>query len=284
MLQDYAFFAMFIVQILVMSVLHPAWLIRFCRMQAASVPAERLAQLYPGIDVGLASERFVTLYRAVNTAIAVLGLVLLVGLVSNVRPGLWDDIAALYFMLQVSPLVLAAVMGIRYSKMLRRSVVEPKRKAVLQRRGLFDFVSPFTVFLAVLSYFLFVGLVIYIQRNPFPGFGGYLNIGIVTLLYAFEGFVVYNLLYGRKFNPLETHAGHVRRIGTGVKACVYSCIINVVFISLNFTLMLLDLQRWKPFATSFCLVTCAALCFAGFRARPREPKEDGGGSGEVIAR
>ena len=276
MVQDYAFFAMFTVQILVMSLLHPAFVVRYCRLQASGLPAERIAQLYPGVDIGLARERFCTLYRAVNTVIAVIGLVLLVALPGNVPPKKWDDIAALYYILQVSPLVLAAAMGLRYGRMLKRSALEPKRKAVLQRRGLFDFVSPFTVFLAILSYFLFAALVIYIHQDPFPGFGGYLNIGIVTLLYAFEGLVVYKLLYGRKFNPFETHAVHVRGISTGVKACVYSCIICVVFISLTFVLALLDLLIWRPFATSFCLVTCSILCFVGFRAAPREPGEDGG--------
>ena len=52
----------------------------------------------------------------------------------------------------------------------KRSLPEGKRKAILQRRGLFDFVSPFIVFLAVLSYFLFAAFVIYIRQHPFPGF------------------------------------------------------------------------------------------------------------------
>lgn len=273
MLQDYAFFAMFMVQILMMSVVYPAWLVRYARRQEMSPTVERLAQLYPGVDIGAARERFVTIYRAVNTVIAVFGALLLSALISYPHPSLWDDAAGLYFILQVSPLLVVAAMGLRYSKMLRHAALEPKRKAVLQRRGLFDFVSPFTVFLAVLSYFLFVAFVIYIQQNPFPGFAGYINIGIITFLYAFEGLVVYRLLYGRKFNPFEPHAVYVRGIGTGVKACVYSCIMCVVFISLSFSLALLDLRSWKPFSTSFCLVMCTLLCIAGFMTPPREPRD-----------
>ena len=250
MLEHYAFLAMFTLQVLVMSLLHPAWVVRYCRLQAKSVAAERLAQLNPGVDFDLARERFVTLYRAVNTAIAMLGLVLLIALSGNVPPNKWDDVAAMYFILQVSPLVLGALAGLRYRGKFKRMVLEPKRKATLQRRGLFDFVSPFTVFLAGLCYVLFVALVIYIQRNPFPGFGGYLNVGVVTLVYALEAFVVCRLLYGRKFNPLETHERHARQIGVGVKACVYACIVSVVFISLNFALAMLNLNGWKPFATS----------------------------------
>jgi len=282
MLEHYAFLGMFTLQVLVMSLLHPAWVVRYCRLHATSVAAERLAQLNPGVDFDLARERFITLYRAVNTAIAMLGLVLLIALFGNVPPKKWDDVAAFYFMLQVSPLVLGAVAGLWYRGKLKRMVLEPKRKATLQRRGLFDFVSPFTVFVAGLGYALFVALVLYIRQHPFPGFAGYINVGGVTLVYALEAFGVYRLLYGRKFNPLETHERHARQISVGVKACVYACIVCVVFVSLNLALAMLSLNSWKPFATSLCLVTSALLCFAGFTAPPREPGADGGAGRERL--
>lgn len=57
---------------------------------------------------------------------------------------------------------------------------------MLQRRGLFDFVSPFIVFLMVLCYFLFIALVIYI-----PGFAGYPIIAVISLLYGLAAFGVY---------------------------------------------------------------------------------------------
>ena len=49
-------------------------------------------------------------------------------------------------------------------------MLEGKRKAVLQRRGLFEFVSPLVVVLAVLIYFLFVAYMVYLARNPNSGF------------------------------------------------------------------------------------------------------------------
>ena len=73
-----------------------------------------------------------------------------------------------------------------------------------------------------------------------------------------NAFVVYTMLYGKKINPLETHADRMHMIGLGVKVCVYSCIAIVVFLSLNFTLVLLDLKRWEPFRANF-FVICALL-------------------------
>jgi hypothetical protein len=57
-------------------------------------------------------------------------------------------------------------------------------------------------------------------------------------------------------------------MGLGVKACVYGCIVLVVFFSVAFTIDLLDLRRWVPFATSTCLVVCMLLCFRAFAPPP----------------
>jgi hypothetical protein len=286
MIESYAFLAAFTAQILAMSVLCPAWCIRYVRAQATSVPAERFAQLYPGVDLGKTLERHLTLYRVLNTGIAVIGLLVLGWLFKYMRRPDWDDgpvevLVGVYFMAQALPLGLVALFAVRYSKVLKHSFLEGKRTAVLQRRGLFDFVSPFTVFLAVLGYFLFAAYVMYIAQNPFPGFDGYIIMGAVTLVYALNAFCVYWQLYGRKFNPFEPHTGRMRTIGLGVKAGVYSCILCVVYLSLNFTLVRLDLQRWEPFAQSVFFVVCALLSLRGFTAPPRRPEADELGSSPV---
>ena len=223
----------------------------------------------------LRQERFLTRYRALNTGIAVLGLLLLGWLFSYMRRPDWDDgpveaLVAVYFVVQMLlPLCLVVWLGVRYNKVHKHSLAEGKRKAILQRRGLFDFVSPFIVLLAVAGYFLFAAFVIYIELNPFPGFAGYLiNIGFVTLVYAVNAFGRVHDAVWQKEEPLETHAGRVRAIGLTVKTGVYSCIACVVFLSLNFTLVLLDLQRWEPFALSVFFVICALLSSMGFTAPP----------------
>jgi hypothetical protein len=285
MIEVYAFLAMFTTQILAMSVLYPAWFIRHLRLQATSIPAERLAQLYPGVDLSLAQERILTQYRALNTGIAVLGLLLLGGLFSYMRRPDWHDgpvevLATVYFMVQILlPLGLVVWLRVRFNKAHKRSLPQRKRKAILQRRGLFAFVSPLIVFLAVLSYFLFAALVIYNQPHPFPGFAGLINIGGITLVYALQAFVVYAVLYGKKPNPFETHAGRVRTMGLVVKSCVYSCIACVAFLSLNFTLGLLSRSRWEPFALSVFFVITALLSLMGMMAPPRTPEADGLGPG-----
>ena len=286
MIEANAFLAMFTVQILAMSVLLPQRVIRLVRSTAQEFPAERFAQLYPRVDHHKILGRYLKLYRLLNPVILVLGVLLLGWLFRYLQRSDWDDgpVEALvfaYFVLQALPLLFAAWSAIRYNQLLGR-LLEAKRSTVLQRRGLFDFVSPFTVFLAVSSYFLFVAYVIYIAQNPFPGFAGALiNIGFITLVYATQALGVYVMLYRKKVNPRETHAALVHTTGVGVKACVYMCIASVVTSSLNFTLVLLDLQRWEPFALSAFLVFAASLTLMVITAAPRNPEAAGLGESPV---
>jgi hypothetical protein len=259
-----AFLAMFTMQILAMSVLYPSWFIRYSRRQATSIPAERLAQLYPGVDVNLDRERFFARYRALNTAIAVLGALLLAWLFSTLRhldphDGHVEVLISIYFVVQMLlPLGLYARRGIGLNKLRTGPLLEAKRTAVLQRRGLFDFVAPFSVSVALLSYFLFAAFALAVGQPIY--------IGGITLVYGAHAFVVYAVLYGGKPNPYESHADRMHTIGLVVKSCVYSCIACVVFFALSLSLERLELQNWRPFSLSVFFVTTALLCLMGMMA------------------
>lgn len=281
MIEMYAFLAAFVVQIFAMSVLYPARFIRYWREQVRSIPAERLAQLYPGVDLNLAQTNFLTRYRALNVSIAALGILLLGWLVTYMQRPDWtvvpvQALVAAYFMLQaLLPMGVIAWLAVRFNKLHKRSLLDGKRKATLQRRGLFDFVSPSVVLTAVLCYFLFAAFVIHIQQPPLVRFAGLVIVGIVTLVYAVNAFTVYTVLYGKRSNPFETSTSRARAIGLTVKGSVYSCIAIVVFLSLNFTLVLLDLQRWEPLALSVFFVVVAVLSSMSLNAPPRQPEAEG---------
>ena len=270
MIEAYAFLAAFAVQILVLSVLIPAWCIRKVRVQVTRLPAELLVPTYP---------EFLTRYRALTLGLLVLGLLLLGWLISDLRRADWNGgkaqmLAVGYFMAAfLLPLLLYGRFVVRISKEQKSAV--GKRTAILQRRGLFDFVSPFVVFLAMLAYFLFAAFAIYIEQHPFPGYAGALtDLGGITLVYAANAIALYVTLYGGK-NPLETHSGRLHTIGLSVKSIVYSCLLMVAFTSLHFSLGLLDLKSWGPFALTVFLAISAPLAAVGFAAPLRKPEADG---------
>jgi len=65
---------------------------------------------------------------------------------------------------------------------------------------------------------------------------------------------VYWVLYRRKRWPLETSAYRMHAVGVQIKIVFYTSIAVIVFLSLNVTLLLLDMQRWVPFALSVYFV------------------------------
>jgi|HubBroStandDraft_1064217.scaffolds.fasta_scaffold30006_3 hypothetical protein len=284
MIETYAFLAMFTLQILIGSVLSPAWLIRRVRVKLAS-SAERYAQLFPGVDRNVSTERFATRHRALNSVIAVFGLVLLGWLFMHMRRPGWNPgkvplLLTGYLLAQMSPLVVVSLRAARINKVFKSTVADGKRKAVLQRRGLFDFVSPFMVFLAVLSYLLFAALVLYIRQHPFPGFGGLTNLVVITPIYVLNALVVYGCLYGKNRNPVATYADRLYAIGVIVKCAVYTCIAVTVFASLNLTLSLLHLMNWELFALSVFFVITTLLGSLGVIPR-RGPGDVRGSAGPL---
>jgi hypothetical protein len=276
MIEVYAFLAMFAVQILAMSLLFPAQLIKFSRGQTMGVSLERLTQLYPGVDHELASNRFLNRIRAGSAGVAVIGLLVLAWLYNYMRRPDWHlgtviALNTVYFLAQFLPLLFTAWFTYRLYKTHEYSVPDGKRTATLQPRRLFDFVSPSLVFLAALAYVVFVAFVLYVRREPFPAF---FFIGVLTLVYAVQAFDVYRALYGKKRSLVDTHAVRTHRTAFAVKLGVYICLLNAVFFAFMFTIDLLDQKKWVPFAVSVLFVALSFLLTTGITALIRRSSVD----------
>ncbi|MDE2184958.1 MAG: hypothetical protein KGJ78_18240 [Alphaproteobacteria bacterium] len=271
MIQAYAFFAAFAVQILVVSVLHPVWFARYVRAKAEAQ--------FPGWD-GRSIARFAGLYRAVNAGIAVLGLVLLGWLFNHMRNADWNivpvtQVLSAYCIAQTLPIIVASLIGAWIKKKaLKRSPPPARRTASLKRRGLFDIVSPFTVGVAAVGYVLFAAFMIHVQQHPVAGFSGYYFLRVITLVFALNAFVVYWALYRRKKWPLETPAYRAQEVGIAVKIIIYTSIAVTVFFSLIATLRLLHLVSWAPFALSIYFVIVMLITAMMLFALRRQAEAD----------
>ncbi|HEV2702400.1 MAG TPA: hypothetical protein VGV09_12250 [Steroidobacteraceae bacterium] len=275
MIETYAFLAMFALQILAGSVLCPALFVRRIRADPASFPIERLAKLFPGIHKSTSTGRFLARYRAQNIGIAVLGLLILGWLFIRMqRPGLNEVIVVFlicaYLVLQTSPQVRITRKLGRYYVLLNDSLANGKRKAVLQRRGFFEFISPRLAFLAVLSYLLFAALVLYARQHPYPGFTGSIYLGAITLVYALSAISIFVSLYGRRPKALLSHGDRIHAIGMSVRIWICTCIGLTVFVMLDLTLALLNLTKWSLFELSvFCVICVMSPYIWGEIARRR---------------
>ena len=148
---------------------------------------------------------------------------------------------------------------------MRKASVRTARKADLRPRRLFDFVSPAIVGTAIVLYVAVVLLVLYIRQNPFPGFGGYMNIVAVTAMNLFLAGMIIVTLYGKKADPYQAYGDRLRLIEMNVRTLVYSSIIGTLFISIILVLPALGLRHLTDMSMSVFFQLCAVVSFPRLR-------------------
>lgn len=276
MFEMYGLIAAFSVQILLFSVLGPLRLVGGMREQIQRFIAERA----PAVDAAAVAQvdRRLRLMVRLGLGSALIGLVVLAGMIRYMQRPDWTDgplevVIPLYFFLQIVPLVLGTVTAGQFHDVLKRALPAGKRKALLEPRGLFDFVSRTAVALAIVVYFLQLLLLVYIERHPFPGFAGLpVNAGILTLMYVVLGFAIHFTIRRMGSSPLQGREERMRSAGLAVKVCVYGAILGVANISTNMALILLDEQRWEPAFGCIGLILAGLLCRAALREQLRIPE------------
>ncbi len=265
MIEMYGFIAAFTAQIIFFSVLGPLRVTGVLRAEIRQFITERAPPVDPAAAARL--DRRLRLFGMLGFGTAVIGMLLLVAMIRYMQRPDWTDgpleaVVPFYFMLQLFPTVLAVVTAGQFHAVLKRSLPQEKRKALLQPRGLFDFVPRFTVALAIVAYCLYIALLLYIEQRPFPHFAGFVvNATMVTAMYGFVALGIYWTMRKMGSSPLQGREERMRSVGVAVKVAVYTCILSVVNISLNMTLILLDEQRWEP------TFGCAGLILLGILGR-----------------
>jgi hypothetical protein len=297
MIEAYAFLAVFAVQILAVAILYSTRFNHYVRDWARDFGSERFTQLYPAAEYQRVAERFAKVFRTAHIIIAVIGAAVLGWQFSLLLESSWDARLAIrlpwmFFMLQMTSLMGLAVYAMVRHKALRPPMLiagaapESKRKAVLKRRGLFDFVSPFTVYLAVASYLGFVAygiyLDVYVYHNTTLSKACISAITAVTAVHALNAFVIYQYLYGKN-NSLMTQEGRAHVIGMTVKCCVYSGILITWFVSVFGTLGQPGLQEWRPAAMSVFALIAGLITLKGVTAPRRKPEAGEIGSSSEVA-
>jgi len=185
-----------------------------------------------------------------------------------------------YFISTWLPIAIVGILSYAYPRLSGNSerfknfglrVLDGKRKAVLQRRGIHDFVSPFAVWFAVGLFFLSVAFTIYLQLKPLQTL---VLIGGVTWMYANTALEVYRSLYAKKSHPHEAHADRLQRIGREVRRSIYGSFVWVAFVWFLYATNLPSLEKWSPFATSLLIVFVTFEANNAFTVLARKPKVD----------
>jgi len=244
MWDNYLLYMVFLGQIFVLSFYFPRKISALIMKTMQLHPRETYPKLYPLEDEVIQAQ--LRAFSAFNIFVLAVGLGILAISLINGSDDLvgWDDQGVLvsYLMLQYLPMLYLGVQSFSYLKLMREKSSNENRSADLQPRKLVDFVSKSFIATAIASYALCVVIVLYFVQYPFDGFAGLVNILGVSVLYAGLGFGIYQKLYGRKHNPLQTSEDRSIETTFTIKLLVLTAICSSIFISISLILASMDMR------------------------------------------
>ena len=249
MLDNMLFYFIFFSQIILISYYFPRKMLSRINYIFETYPPSKYPKLYP--EPFEYYKKAQSKYKLLNLIILVTGLLLLAVLIGFSPNGELDqNIATLYFLFQFSPMILIEFRSLKYYKLMRKTDSRTIRKAELQPRRIFDFVSPKIIGLAGLVYFGFIMFILYIDQFNFPWFGGHMNtIGITAMYLISAGIIAWNL-YGKKQDPYRTHEDRNRKIEVVIKQVIFISIASTIFVTIQITLGSLDLRNLEGIVSS----------------------------------
>lgn len=142
-------------------------------------------------------------------------------------------IPAVFFMFQYIPLLLLELSEFSYFKQMRHVNTQSTKVATMQRRHLFDFISPALVFSALGLIVLYIGVDIYVNQHIHQFTFAWNNstvlrsINIIVMNLIFSGIIYWNL-YGKKLDPHQSQDDRLKVI----KSTIYSLVLISIFASI----------------------------------------------------
>ena len=141
---------------------------------------------------------------------------------------------AVYGMIQFVPFMAIELSEYSNLKLMRQVNTVSRRTADLQRRGLFDLVSPWLVALAGLT---LAGVILFdLYLHGFNLSLGHDSVQKALVMLASNGMIalvgLYSL-YGKKLDPHQTSADRSHRIAVNLKSLLYLSIAMSVFVGIS---------------------------------------------------
>lgn len=195
-------------QIWFLSYYYPKQVVRRIDFVLTHCPENEYPKLYP-----ISIERIKTIklgYQYVNHLIAFVGILIFLYFTLAVTDlnnylNILDDIPLLFGMVQFIPLFILELLGYKHLKLMRQQNTQTNRKAELQPRRLFQFISPIYVFIAFAVYFGFIFFELYISNFTLT-FDTIIKLTAVSLVNVMFIVLALKNLYGKKCDPyLDTH-------------------------------------------------------------------------------
>ena len=245
----YFYAAVFLSQVLVVSLYAPTLVRRRVHALLATRPPAEYPKLYP---VPVATiERMLRLYRILNGGVAVLGLALAAWFYT-IDGKMSATSYAIYTCFQVAPVLLWGHWEKRYFQRMRAAAPNSIRRAELKPRRLRDFVSPTLLGLAVTTYLGATASLVFLSAAsiPEPQLTSTFLFTAMTIGNLFAAVASVWMLRGRKLDPHQTLDDRTRRLRAGWRAMFATIILINAYVALQSLLHGFGLFGYVGFAAS----------------------------------
>jgi hypothetical protein len=257
MWDNYLLYAVLLGQIFVLSFYFPRKILGLINTSMQQHSSDVYPKLYPIKEELI--KRKLKLFNTLNSLTVSTGLAIIaVSIINNSDDLLgWDDQAVLlcFLLLQYVPMLYLGAQSFDYLKMMREKNKNEHRIADLKPRKLLDFISKPFLTTAILSYGICVVTVLYFVRYPFDGFAGLVNILGVSILYAGLGIGIYQKLYGKKHNPLQTTEDRSVETTILIKLLILTAICSSLYLAISLILASMDMRNLGNIIYSIYLQT-----------------------------
>ncbi len=216
------FYLIFISQIWLLSYFYPRKILDRIRFVIKNHPPQEYPKLYPeSLDK---VQRVQQIYKFLNYIILAIGIWLLVDLAmlssADNHDNFNEGIPLMYGMVQFIPMMMLEVLGYKQFKLMKQKDTRTNRKAELQPRRLFAYVSPYLIFSAVVMYIFLIAFELYMTQYTVT-FDFMIKIGSVSLAnLLFIGITLFNL-YGKKLDPYQATNERVKQTKFAIRSMVF---------------------------------------------------------------
>ena len=171
-----------------------------------------------------------------------------------------------YFMLQMIPLIMLEISEFKSFKSMRLSNTNTTKKATIQPRKLFDFVSPKLLGFAIVV-LLFAFTIVFYRYGFSEKF--YTNTGIILATNLFFAGLIYWNIYGTKMDPYQTNKDRIKVLKVTVTSMTYVSIAVSVFLAVQMLINMFDLDFLEK---SIMSVYCQLIVWASVGSRLKQLK------------
>ena len=273
---DVIFYLIFLGQIFLLSYHYPWKTYERILYVLEHCPPSEYPKLYPNtnyIDPTIPVRQSVKIFKTINIITILIGIgILLAAAIGGYKPdGHGEEVFVVFYaMVQFIPIMIMEVKSYQQNKLMRELSKSKVRKAQLQARNLFDYISPTAVAAAFIAFLLLILFQFYLVNFEFRMDKQFITlVGFGSVMQMFFGFLIYKAIYGKKQDPHLSYEDQKKAASIIVSSAVYTSIGMSIFFIINSAVKEFDLSYLDPVIMSLYF---QALAFFGIGVIFREFK------------